>query len=57
VDGCAPVVAGLQNDIDEIETDVFGGDPTVSRRICELIRAVIEFQRGDALKPQPVLSV
>ena len=28
--------AGLQNDIDEIETEVFGGDPTVSRRIYEL---------------------
>ncbi len=26
VDGYAPVVAGLENDIDEIETEVFGGD-------------------------------
>ena len=31
VDGYAPVVAGLQKDIDEIETEVFGGDPGVSR--------------------------
>jgi CorA-like Mg2+ transporter protein len=31
VDGYAPVVAGLQNDIDEIETEVFGSDPKVSR--------------------------
>lgn len=46
VDGYAPVVAGLQNDIDEIETEVFGGDPTVSRRIYELSREVIEFQRA-----------
>ncbi|NUR70422.1 MAG: magnesium and cobalt transport protein CorA [Hamadaea sp.] len=46
VDGYAPVVAGLQNDIDEIETQVFGGDPNVSRRIYELSREVIEFQRA-----------
>jgi magnesium transporter len=46
VDGYAPVVAGLQNDIDEIETQVFGGDPAVSRRIYELSREVIEFQRA-----------
>jgi magnesium transporter len=49
VDGYAPVVAGLQNDIDEIETQVFDRDPGVSRRIYELIREVIEFQR--AVKP------
>jgi magnesium transporter len=46
VDGYAPVVAGLQHDIDEIETQVFGGDPAVSRRIYELSREVIEFQRA-----------
>ena len=46
VDGYAPVVAGLQKDIDEIETEVFGGDPKVSRRIYELSREVIEFQRA-----------
>jgi magnesium transporter len=46
VDGYAPVVAGLQNDIDEIETQVFQGDPTASRRIYELSREVIEFQRA-----------
>jgi len=46
VDGYAPVVAGLQNDIDEIETEVFGGEPSVSRRIYELSREVIEFQRA-----------
>jgi magnesium transporter len=45
VDGYLPVVAGLENDVDEIETQVFGGDPTVSRRIYELTREVIEFQR------------
>jgi magnesium transporter len=46
VDGYAPVVAGLENDIDEIETEVFSGDPAVSRRIYELSREVIEFERA-----------
>jgi len=46
VDGYGPVVAGLENDIDEIEIEVFGGDPRVSRRIYELSREVIEFQRA-----------
>jgi magnesium transporter len=49
VDGYAPVVAGLANDIDEIETQVFDGDPAVSRRIYELNREVIQFER--AVKP------
>ncbi|GHC54393.1 magnesium and cobalt transport protein CorA [Streptomyces cinnamoneus] len=46
VDGYAPVVSGVQNDIDEIETEVFGGDPAVSRRIYELAREMVEFQRA-----------
>jgi magnesium transporter len=46
VDGFAPVVAGLQKDIDEIEIEVFRGDPQVSRRIYELSGEVIEFQRS-----------
>ncbi|MBA2952793.1 transporter [Nocardioides sp. MAH-18] len=46
VDGYGPVVAGLGNDIDEIETEVFGSDPQVSRRIYELSREVIDFQRA-----------
>lgn len=46
VDAYEPVVAGLQNDIDEIEFEVFDGDPSVSRRIYELTREVIEFQRA-----------
>ena len=37
VDGYYPVVAGVGNDIDEIETEVFSGDPKVSRRIYELL--------------------
>ncbi len=46
VDGYYPVVAGLGNDIDEIETEVFSGEPSVSRRIYELSREVTEFQRA-----------
>lgn len=53
VDGYAPVVAGLENDIDEIETEVFGGDPDVSRRIYELSREVLEFQRAT----QPLTAI
>ncbi|GAB2496102.1 magnesium and cobalt transport protein CorA [Promicromonospora xylanilytica] len=50
VDGYAPVVAGLDHDIDEIESDVWGGAPDVSRRIYELSREVIDFQR--AVRPE-----
>jgi magnesium transporter len=46
VDDYFPVLDGLQNDIDEIETQVFTGDPDVSRRIYQLTREVIEFQRA-----------
>ena len=53
VDEYAPVVEGLQNDIDEIEDQVFEGDPKVSRRIYELIREVIGFQRATG----PLLSM
>jgi magnesium transporter len=51
VDDYAPVVAGLENDIDEIETEVFSGNAGVGRRIYELSREVIEFQR--AVEPLP----
>ncbi|MGW8883154.1 magnesium and cobalt transport protein CorA [Streptomyces sp. NPDC055749] len=46
VDGYLPVVAGVENDVDEIETEVFGNAPGVSRRIYELSREVVEFQRA-----------
>ena len=49
VDDYAPVVDGLENDIDEIEAEVFGGNPGVSRRTYQLSREVIEFQQ--ATKP------
>lgn len=46
VDEYKPVVQGLENDVDEIENDLFGGAPDVSRRIYQLHREVIEFQRA-----------
>ncbi|GAB3268718.1 magnesium and cobalt transport protein CorA [Arthrobacter pigmenti] len=46
VDAYGPVVSGLENDIDEIEDQIFNGDPNVSRRIYELSREVTEFQRA-----------
>ncbi|MET1065810.1 MAG: magnesium and cobalt transport protein CorA [Arthrobacter sp.] len=48
VDEYEPVAAGLENDVDEIEDDLFAADPGVSRRIYELSRQVIMFQRATA---------
>ena len=53
IDEYAPVVAGLENDIDEIEDQIFDGDQDVSRRIYALSREVIEFQRAT----QPLIGV
>lgn len=46
VDEYAPVVARLQADVDEVENQLFDGDPAVSRRIYELFRQIIEMQRA-----------
>ena len=46
VDDYSPVVAGIENDIDEIENEVFSGTGDASRRIYELTREVIDFQRA-----------
>ncbi len=48
VDEYEPVAAGLSIDIDEIEEQLFSGEDNVSRRIYELSREVIEFQRAVA---------
>jgi magnesium transporter len=32
------VIAGLENDIDEIQDQLFGDNPDVSKRIYELLR-------------------
>ncbi|HEY8584505.1 MAG TPA: magnesium/cobalt transporter CorA [Capillimicrobium sp.] len=53
VDDYRPVVAGVENDLDEIEDEVFDGDGNASRRIYELSREVIAFQR--ATKPLPAM--
>jgi magnesium transporter len=49
VEDYEPVVDGLENDIDEIEEEVFRGDGRTSRRIYELSREVIQFHK--ATKP------
>ncbi|MHA6509733.1 magnesium and cobalt transport protein CorA [Tessaracoccus sp. Y1736] len=46
VDDYTPVAMGIENDIDEIETQVFTGSSRVSRRIYQLSREVIDFQRA-----------
>ncbi len=49
VEGYAPVVEELENDIDEIEAEVFEGNVGVSRRIHEISREIIRFHQ--ATKP------
>lgn len=49
VDGYAPVLFGLENDIEEIEDQVFTGNAGVSRRIYELSQEVVDFH--EAVKP------
>ena len=46
VDEYTPVDSGLENDIDEIEEQLFSGDPAVTRRIYDLASEVMEFQRA-----------
>lgn len=49
VEGYAPIVDGLENGLDEVESEVLGGNSGVSRRIHELSREVIRFHQ--ATKP------
>ncbi len=51
VDDYFPVAEGLEQDIREIEDQIFSGDSSVSRRIYELSREVIGFER--ATRPLP----
>ncbi len=53
VDGYLGIVYGIDNDIDEIDAQVFTGHSEVSRRIYQLTREVIEFQRS--LRPVAAL--
>src|SRR5918992_2157823 len=49
IEGYAPVVEGLENDIDEMEAEVFGGSIEISRRIHEVSREIVRFHQ--ATKP------
>ena len=46
VDDYVPVLEGLQDDVDQIEEQVFNGDTGVSKRIYQLTREVIAFHRA-----------
>jgi magnesium transporter len=46
VNGYGPVVAGMENDIDEIEDELFSNDPDVARRIYEVAREAMALQRA-----------
>ena len=48
VDQYLPVVAGVENDVDEIEDELFSRDPEVSKRIFGLQREVIDLQHATA---------
>jgi magnesium transporter len=49
VEGYAPVIDGLENDLDEVEAEVLGGNTEVSSRVHTLSREVIRFHQ--ATKP------
>lgn len=56
VDDYVPVIVGIENDIDEIEDQVFTGSDRVSKRIYQLSREVIDFQR--AVRPlKPIIDI
>lgn len=46
VDEYTPVLAGLENDIDEIESQLFEADTDATQRIYHLGKEVIDFQRA-----------
>src|SRR5215217_6794872 len=46
VDDYEPVLEGLGTDIQEVEGEVFGGNEDVSKRIYELSRELVQFQRA-----------
>jgi magnesium transporter len=60
VDDYQPVVAGIEDDIEEVETDLFDEDrPAPTKRIYHLKREVIEFHRAvwPLLQPLEALEV
>lgn len=48
VDAYGPVLGGVENDIDEIEDELFSRDPDVAQRIFKLQREVIDLQHATA---------
>jgi magnesium transporter len=54
VDNYEPVVAGIEDDIEEVEQDVFGGGRQSTERIYFLKREIIEFHRAVAPLLQPL---
>jgi magnesium transporter len=46
VDDYEPVLEGLGTDIQEVESEVFGGNAGASQRIYELSRELVQFQRA-----------
>jgi magnesium transporter len=57
VDDYGPVLDGLQSDLDQIQGQVFDGDPEVSERVHQLTREVIEFQRAVEPTADPGVSL
>ena len=52
VDDYAPVVAGIDNDIEEVEEEIFGERADSTQRIYFLKREVIEFHRAVCAAPR-----
>ncbi|WP_243073580.1 magnesium and cobalt transport protein CorA [Microbacterium sp. SS28] len=52
-----PVLAGVENDIDEIEDELFSHDEGVSRRIFKLQREVIDLQHATSPLPEMLVRV
>jgi magnesium transporter len=57
VDDYAPVVAGIENDIEEVETEIFQQEADATQRIYFLKREVIEFHRAVSPLLMPLESL
>jgi magnesium transporter len=57
VDDYSPVVSGIDNDITEVETDIFGDSGDSTQRIYFLKREVIEFHNATAPLIAPLESL
>ena len=57
VDEFSPVIDGVQNDIDEIEDQMFEGHPSVSRRIYELAGETMSLQRATHPLPEMLAAL